>query len=69
MKATLEFNLPEEQGEWSIHKQADNVYMALVEIEQYLREVDRYQEEKDDIGKIRERYYTIINGYNISLDI
>ena len=46
---------------------AEDMAMALWDISQYLRKVDKY-ETGDDIEKIRETFCEILTRYDINLD-
>ena len=67
MKATLKYNLPEEEKDFNMVCKAGDMASALWDIEQYLRQVDKY-EKGDDIEKIRAQFYTILSNYGINLD-
>jgi hypothetical protein len=67
MEVILKYNLPEDEKEYSVAFHASNMAMALWDISQYLRHVDR-QDTGDDIEKIRETFYDILNEYDINLD-
>ena len=63
MKAILEFNLPDESVEWSIHKDAQKMYNVLWEMDQYLRSI--YKNGLDDINQ--DAAYTIREHLNYLL--
>jgi hypothetical protein len=44
MKATIEFNLPEDQTEFEIATNANKYYSALFKFQQYLRNKLKHQE-------------------------
>jgi len=66
-KATLTFDLPDERDDHLLAVKASNIYGALWDVGQYLRQIDRYMEVKPGIEEIRERFYEIIeeNGFNL----
>ena len=74
-KATLEFNLPEENEEFKIATSAINYLSALIDIDQMLRSWDKHglpndMEEMslvDLIERIRGRVLDIIQEYSIDL--
>ena len=68
MKAILEFNLPEERDDHVLAVKASNMYGALWDIGQYLRQIDRYMEKQPDIEVIRERFYEILSDNSFDLD-
>jgi len=67
MKAILKFNLPEERDLYKAAFHSSDMAMALWDISQYLRGVDKYNT-GDDIEKIRESFCDILNTYDINLD-
>jgi len=67
MKAILKYNLPEEEKEFNRAARATDMALALVDIEQYFRNVEKY-ETKESIEQIREKFYNILTSYDINLD-
>ena len=67
MKAKLIYNLPDEIDLFMLASKGLDLAMALFEIEQYLRGVDKY-DTGDDIEKIREEFYEILEKHDINLD-
>ena len=72
MKATLEFNLPDDQNEFDMAVQSGNMYAALWDISQELRTLWKYeelkQEEGDMVERIRNKFYEILDENQIKLD-
>ena len=72
-KAIFEFNLPEEQGEYDIINQAPRVQRFLWEFTQQLRAWEKYGHEfkdaNDAVYKIREQFYTLLNNYEVNIDL
>jgi hypothetical protein len=72
MKATLEFNLPEDQHEYDLVVTASQMFNALWEISQELRSICKYEElsekEWEMADKIRDKFFEILNDNNISLN-
>jgi len=72
MKATLKFNLPEDQAEFDFAVQGSNMYSALWDISQELRTLWKYeelkQEEWDMVERIRNKFYEILDENQIKLD-
>ena len=66
MKATLEFDLPEDRESFDNCNNADRLYAALDEIREYLRGQSKY-DGTDDIDKIYDKFYEIIGSNNIEL--
>ena len=73
MKATIEFNLPEDQHEWDNAVNANSMYLALWDLSQELRSMWKYQaynteEEYAIVETIRDKFYEILSEHNINLD-
>ncbi len=73
MKATLEFNLPEDKYEWENAIQADAMFCALWDLSQELRTMWKYQqyqreEEYAIVESIRDKFYIILQEHNVNLD-
>ena len=67
MKATLEYNLPEDQDDFNYAINAFNYYMALVEMDQWLRSEYKYNG-KEEMYEVREKLREIIFENNVKLD-
>jgi hypothetical protein len=72
MKATLTFNLPEDNEEFNRAVKAADYYVCLFEIYQYLRREIKYNEQLSDIEinifkKIREEFNGILTENKIEL--
>lgn len=72
-KATLQFNLPEEQSEFNDAINASKVKGMLWDFSQQLREWYKYhhnfQNADDALDKIREEFYRLLNEHNIDMDV
>jgi hypothetical protein len=72
MKATLEFNLPEDQAEFDFATQGSNMHLALWDISQELRTLWKYEELKEEewdmVERIRNKFFEILDDYQIKLD-
>lgn len=56
MKATLEFQLPEEQEDYDLVNQARNLYCVIYELEDYLRDLAKYKnQETINIDDLRQK--------------
>ena len=67
MRATLEFELPEDRVEHRRAVQAIDLYLVLCDFERYLHG----QEESDtpaDIHEIRQEFYAILENRDVRLD-
>ena len=49
MKATLEFNLPKERDEYEIAVAAPEIYAAICEIDNYLRNEIKHGKHSEDV--------------------
>ena len=67
MKATLEFNLPEDQEEFNHATNGFNYYMALVEMDQWLRAEYKYNG-NEEMWEAREKLREIISENNVKID-
>jgi hypothetical protein len=72
MKATLEFNLPDDQHEFDLAIQGSKMYSALWDISQELRTLWKYEELSEEewkmVERIRDKFYEILGDHQISLD-
>ena len=72
MKATLEFNLPEDQSDFDFAVQGGKMYSALWDISKELRTLWKYEEldekEWDMVERIRNKFYDILDDHQIKLD-
>jgi len=74
MKATLEFNLPEDQSQFDIAVSASKMYAALWDIEQFLRNKLEYmgddlsQAELSQLEEIQNEFYKILDYYSFNID-
>lgn len=67
MKATLEYNLPEDREDFNYATNGFNYYMALVEMDQWLRSEYKYNG-KEEMYEVREKLNEIILENNVKLD-
>ena len=67
MKATLEFNLPEDQDDFNHATNSFNYYMALVEMDQWLRTEYKYNG-KEELYEVREKLRQIIFENNVKIE-
>lgn len=72
MKATIEFNLPEEDAEFYCATKGTDMLNALFEIEIELRKLYKYEELNEDewnmVEKIRASFYEILDRNDINLN-
>ena len=66
MKATLEFNLPEEGEDFYYAINAFNYYMALVEMDEWLRAEYKYND-KEEMYAVRQKLYLICSENNVTI--
>jgi hypothetical protein len=67
MKATLEFNLPEDRDDFNYATNGFNYYMALVEMDQWLRAEYKYND-KEEMYEVREKLREIILENNVKIE-
>jgi hypothetical protein len=67
MKATLEFNLPEDQYDFNHANNGFNYYMALVEMDEWLRSEYKYND-KEEMYQVREKLREIISDNNVKIE-
>ena len=67
MKATLEYNLPEDREDFNYATNGFNYYMALVEMDQWLRSEYKYTG-NEEMKQVREQLNEIILANNVKLD-
>ena len=72
MKATLEFNLPDEDAEFYCATKGQAMLNALWEIQTELRTLWKYEELNEDefkmVERIREKFFDILQNNEINLD-
>ena len=72
MKATLKFNLPEDEFEFNNAVKSMKMYFALTEIKEELRAIWKYEELKENqfemVERIREKFFEILTENEINLD-
>lgn len=73
MKATFEFDLPEDQHEYDVMSQASKMQRFLWEFSQQLREWEKYghqfNDARDAVVKTREEFYRLLNNYEVNIDL
>jgi hypothetical protein len=67
MKATLEFNLPEDRDDFNYATNGFNYYMALVEMDEWLRSEYKYND-KEEMYEVREKLRQIIFENNVEIE-
>lgn len=68
MKATIEFNLPEDQVEYYRANNAECYHDALVQIMELFRHERKYGHGKLTIEELEEQAFVILANLNIDLD-
>ena len=66
MKATLEFNLPEDKEDFDFATNGINYYSALVEFDQWLRSEYKYNG-NEPMFEVRKKLNEFINDNNIKI--
>ena len=67
MKATLEYNLPEDRDDFNYATNGFNYYMALVEMDQWLRSEYKYND-REELYEVREKLRQIILDNNVKIE-
>ena len=67
MKATLEYNLPEDQEAFNVASKGTDLYLVIWDLDQLLRDKVRYGEDisedrKEGYDLIRDKLRLIMNG-------
>lgn len=72
MKATLKYNLPDDEFEFNCAVKSMKMYFALTEIKEELRAIWKYEELKENqfemVERIREKFFEILLENEINLD-
>ena len=73
-KATLEFNLPEEQDEFDLANNARKYHSVIWDLDQYLRNCVKYPTEgapellTNTMSQVRDELWALMKQHNLSLD-
>ena len=67
MKATLEFNLPEDQDDFNYANNGFKYYLSLVEMDEWLRSEYKYND-KEEMYEVREKLREIILENNVKIE-
>jgi hypothetical protein len=73
-KATLTFDLPEEQSEFDLANNASKYYSVLWDLDQYLRNFVKYPSDREDpiltdtMAKVRDHLWVLMNEHNLDLN-
>jgi hypothetical protein len=73
-KATLTFDLPEEQSEFDLANNASKYYSVLWDLDQYLRNFVKYPSDREDpiltdtMAKVRDELWRLMNEHNLDLN-
>ena len=67
MKATLEFYLPEDNEQFNHATNGFNYYMALVEMDQWLRSEYKYNN-NEEMYEVRNKLREIISENNVKIE-
>lgn len=73
MKATFEFNLPEDQREYEVMNQASKMQSFLWDFSQQLRSWYKYHHDfkdaNDALNQIRDEFYRLLNDHEVNIDL
>jgi hypothetical protein len=65
-KATLVFNLPEEQSEYTQANRAGDMSAAIYEFSNILRAKAKYQEKRlQSWDEVKDMWWNVLNDYNL----
>ena len=73
MKATIEFELPEDQDQYEIANNASKMYLALWDIKQLFRSKLKYNsdglnsEQLEQWESMQDEFYEILNNHDLKL--
>jgi len=71
MKATLEFNLPEDKDEFEIASHASSYRMVIFDMDAYLRSRLKYEQNTEEVHTtlqaVRDKLYEILSQNTIEL--
>jgi hypothetical protein len=74
MKATIEFNLPEDEEQYQIANNAGKMYLALWDIKQLFRSTLKYnptglnEKELEQWEAMREKFFEILDNNDLNID-
>jgi hypothetical protein len=72
-KVTFEFDLPEDQREYEVASQANQMQSFLWDYSQQLRAWYKYghafKDADDALDKIREEFYRLLNDNQVNIDL
>jgi len=73
MLVKFEFNLPDDQREYEVMSQANNMQSFLWDFSQQLRAWRKYdnnfQNGDDALEKITDEFYRLLNQYTVNIDL
>jgi len=73
-KATIQYNLPEEQSEFDLANNASKYYSVLWDLDQYLRNFVKYPSDREDpiltdtMARVRDELWRLMNEHNLDLN-
>jgi len=73
MKAIFEFDLPADQHDYDVMNQASKMQRVLWDLNEALRSWQKYghqfKDANDAVEQIRNEFYTILNNYEVNIDL
>jgi hypothetical protein len=73
MRATFEFDLPEDQHEYDVMNQAIRMQRVIWDLSEALRSWEKYGHHFNSadhaVNSIREEFYKILNNYEVNIDL
>ena len=71
MKATIEFNLPEDKYEYDLANKSSSLLSCIIELEMEIKRLNKYEDLKKNqleiVEKIRVNFYEILQNNEINL--
>ena len=68
MKATLEFNLPDDNQDFELATKASKMFSTLWELDSWLRGEVKYHE-REEFDEVRDKLRELMSGNGIDLDM
>lgn len=70
MKAVLKFKLPKDEGEYKLATSASGMYSVILEMDQYLRSIDKYGAygiDQTSAATIRDHLHQLLSEKSITI--
>ena len=69
-QATLTYNLdnPDDVEAFQVAVKAKDLWLALFDVSEMLRTIEKYEDKDPPIDEIRRRFYAVLEEYGITLE-